>query len=154
MRKRLHTKKCGDGTILTMILVFFVLTLTVTVGEYYRMNLLHQEVEYQLQRAVNCAVEYAMGDSYRQDKITSMDVTVAKSELYQYLLKDVGLDSMLRKYKNGKFSYRLYVTQVEGSRNPARLTVRGRAEADTLFSFLAGRVRIPFCISSTNFRTD
>ena len=97
----LNKKKCS-GTILTMILVFFLITFIVTIGEFYRIHLLQQDVEYQLQRSVNCAVEFSMGDSYRQDKIINLDVNLAKREFYKYLSKDVGLDSSHRKYQDGK----------------------------------------------------
>lgn len=147
-------KKGGSGTILTMILVFFMVTLTVTVGEFYRIHLLQQDIEYGLQRSVNCAVEFAMGDSYRQDKIINLDVAVAKREFYKYLVEDMQLDSMRRKYKNGRMVYRLNLSSVTGSSNPAVFEVKGYAEADSLFAFLSGRIKIPFEISSTNYRLD
>lgn len=148
------SKKSGSGTILTMILVFFMVTFAVTVGEFYRIHMLQQDIEYQLQRSVNCAVEYSMGDSYRQDKIINLDVTLTKREFYKYLFADVGLDSANRKYKNGRLVYKLYFTSVSGTSNPARFTVKGRAEADSLFAFLTGKIKIPFEISSTNYRLD
>ena len=149
----LNKKKCS-GTILTMILVFFLITFIVTIGEFYRIHLLQQDVEYQLQRSVNCAVEFSMGDSYRQDKIVNLDVNLAKREFYKYLSEDVGLDSSHRKYKDGKLKYKLYFTSVGGTSNPAVLTVKGRVEADSLFAFLSGKIKIPFNISSTNYRLD
>ena len=114
----LSKKKCS-GTILTMILVFFLITFIVTIGEFYRIHLLQQEVEYQLQRSVNCAVEFSMGDSYRQDKIVNLNVDLAKREFYKYLSEDVGLDSSHRKYQDGKLKYKLYFTSVGGTSNPA-----------------------------------
>lgn len=147
-------KKRGSGTILTMILVFFMVTFAVTVGEYYRIHMLQQDIEYQLQRSVNCAVEYSMGDSYRQDKIINLNVPLTKREFYKYLSDDAGLDSANRKYKNGRLVYKLYFTSVTGTSNPARFTVKGRAEADSLFAFLSGKIKIPFEISSTNYRLD
>lgn len=149
----LNKKKCS-GTILTMILVFFLITFIVTIGEFYRIHLLQQDVEYQLQRSVNCAVEFSMGDSYRQDKIVNLDVNLAKREFYKYLSEDVGLDSSHRKYKDGKLKYKLYFTSVGGTSNPAVLTVKGKVEADSPFAFLSGKIKIPFSISSTNYRLD
>ena len=149
----MNKKKCS-GTILTMILIFFLITFIVTIGEFYRIHLLQQEVEYQLQRSVNCAVEFAMGDTYRQDKIINLNVTLAKQEFYKYLSEDVGLDSRHRKYQGEKLMYKLYFTTVEGTSNPAVLTVKGRLEADSLFAFLSEKIKIPFCISSTNYRLD
>jgi len=103
---------------------------------------------------VNCAVEFSMGDSYRQDKIVNLDVNLAKREFYKYLSEDVGLDSSHRKYQDGKLKYKLYFTSVGGTSNPAVLTVKGRVEADSLFAFLSGKIKIPFSISSTNYRLD
>ena len=95
-----------------------------------------------------------LGDSYRQDKIVNLDVSEAKREFYAYLQDDVGLDSRHRKYKDGKLTYRLYFSSVDGTSNPAVLTVKGEAEATSLFSFLTGGITIPFEISSTNYRVD
>ncbi len=154
-KSHLQNKKRADGLILTMVIVFVIITLTVTVGEFYRIHLLQQDIEYQLQRSVNCAVEFAMGDSYRQDKIVNLNVTEAKREFYKYLQIDVGLDSRNRKYKNGKLSYRLYFDDVSGTINPAVFTVRGEVEAPSLFAFLTVKnIKIPFEISSTNYRVD
>lgn len=155
MRLKLHSKRKCSGTILTMIMVFFMITFIVTVGEFYRIHILQQDIEYLLQRSVNCAVEFAMGDSYRQDKIVNLNVALAKKEFYKYLSEDAGLDSSFRKFKDGKMTYRLYFSSVAGSSNPAELTVKGRAEADSLFAFLTGaKIKIPFNISSTNYRVD
>ena len=115
---------------------------------------MQQEIEMHLQRTVNCAVEYAMGDSYRQDKIVNLNVGLAKNKFYKFLGDDMGLDSYNRKYRDGKFIYRLNFTSVNGTSNPAVFTVKGYATARSLFSFLIGEIEIPFNISSTNFRMD
>ena len=152
--KRFFKKKRCDGTILTMIIVFFLVSMTVTVGEYFRIHMLQQDIEYQIQRSVNCAVEFAMGDSYRQDKIINLDVDEAKREFYKYLSEDTGLDDEYKKYSGSRVQYRLFLTDVSGTSNPAVFKVQGYAEADSLFSFLIGKIKIPFSISSTNYRTD
>jgi len=95
-----------------------------------------------------------MGDSYRQDKIINLNVTLAKKEFYKYLKEDIGLDSSNRKYESGELVYKLYFTEVKGTSNPAVFTVKGRAEADSLFTFLTGKIKIPINISSTNYRVD
>ncbi|MBS7297675.1 MAG: hypothetical protein KIG65_01180 [Eubacteriales bacterium] len=150
----LMRKKRGEGTLLTMILVFVVISITVTVGEYFRIHILQQDIEYQLQRSVNCAVEYAMGDSYRQDKIINLNVAEAKTQFEKYITDNTGLDSSLRKMKGTREAYKLYISSKSGTSNPAVFTVKGYAEADSLFSFLIGKIKIPFEISSTNYRVD
>ena len=155
IRNIFKRKKAADGTIFTMIIVFFIIMFSVTIGEYYRIHILEEEIEYQLQRSVNCAVEYAMGDAYRQDKIINLDVTEAKRQFLIYILNDTGLDTSYRKIKNGKTEYRLHFTAINGSSNPAILSVTGYAEAYSWFTFLSGKmIKIPFSISSTNFRLD
>lgn len=153
MKMFINKKRC-DGTILTMIIVFFLVSMTVTVGEYFRIHMLQQDIEYQIQRSVNCAVEFAMGDSYRQDKVINLNVDDAKDEFYKYLKEDTGLDDEYKKYSGGRISYKLFINDVSGNSNPAVFTVKGYAEADSLFSFLIGKIKIPFNISSTNYRTD
>ena len=148
------TKKYGEGTLLTMIIVFVIVSMTVTVGEYFRIHMLQQDIEYQLQRSVNCAVEYAMGDSYRQDRIINLDVNEARTQFTRYITEDTGLDSQLRKIKGTREEYKLNIDTMTGTSNPAIFTVSGTAEADTLFSFLIGKIVIPFEISSTNYRLD
>jgi len=152
--ERGNYKKSAEVNILIMIIAFVLIMLTVTVGEFFRIHMLQQDIEYQLQRSVNCAVEYAMGDSYRQDKINKLNVAVAESEFYTYLQDDVGLDSSHRKYKDGKLVYRLHFTDVSGIISPAEFTVKGYAQAKSIFSFLTNDIKIPFKISSTNYRVD
>lgn len=154
-RLNFKSKKRADGMIFTMIIVFFVIVFSVTIGEYFRVHLLQQDIEYQLQRSVNCAVEYAMGDAYRQDKITNLNILEAKRQFFIYITEDTGLDSSYRKIKNGKIVYRLHLTDISGKSNPAVFTVKGYAEANSPFAFLSGKkIIIPFEISSTNFRMD
>lgn len=152
--KSISCKKPCGGMVLTMIIVFVLVTFSTVIGEFYRIYILQQNIEYQLQRSVNCAVEYAMGDSYRQDKIVNLDVALAKSEFYKYLGTDVGLDSENKKRKNGDVIYKLNFSSVTGTNNPAVFTVKGIAEASSLFSFLVGKIEIPFQVSSTNYRLD
>lgn len=147
-------KKRCSGTILIMIMVFVIVTFSVVVGEFYRMHTIQQEAEYQLQRAVNCAVEYAMGDSYRQDKIINLNVPLAKNEFYKYIKSDMGLDSYNRKFVNGRHIYTMYITSVDGTSNPAVFTAKGKLEANSIFSFLVGTVEVPFKVSSTNYRLE
>lgn len=146
--------KRGDGLILTMIIVFIVLSLTCVIGQYFYMYTLQQKMETELQRAVNCAVEYAMGDSYRQDKVGHLEIDIAKNEFYKYLRNDLGLDDMHRKYNNRKLAYTIRLDEVSGQSEPPEFRIRGVTRAKTMFSFLMGDIEIPFKISSTNFRMD
>ena len=139
IKERLNAKKNGSGLLMVMILVFFLITFIVTVGEFYRIHIMQQEIEIHLQRAINCSV---------------LNVGVAKTKFYKFIRDDMGLDSNNRKYKDGKLVYTLEFVSVNGTSNPAVFNVKGYASARSLFSFLTGNIEIPFDISSTNFRTD
>lgn len=132
IKERLCKRKKGSGLLLVMILVFFMITFIVTVGEFYRVHIMQQEIEMHLQRTVNCAVEYAMGDSYRQDKIVNLNVGLAKNKFYKFLGDDMGLDSYNRKYKKRQTVYSLKFTSVNGTSNPGSITVKGYATARSL----------------------
>lgn len=154
MLNQILKNKRGDGIILTMMLVFVVLSLVCVIGQYMQMYLFQQKIEYELQRAVNCAVEYAMGDSYRQDKIGYLNVQTAKQEFEKYIREDMGLDAQNRKYQNGKIAYSLLFQRIEGTTQPPEFSVRGMAQTKAMFPFLIGDIEMPFRIKSTNFRTD
>lgn len=154
LKDRHILSKKGSGLILVMILVFFLVTFIVTVGEFYRIHILQQDIETHLQRTVNSTVEYSMIDSYRQDKRTELDVGLARNRFLPFLRVDMRLDNQNRRKSNGGLSYTLYFTSVNGTSNPAVFTVKGYAKAQSLFTFLVGEIEIPFEISSTNFRTD
>ena len=154
IKQILTSRKKGEGNLLTMIIVFVLVSMTVMVGEYFRIHMLQQDIEYQLQRSVNCAVEYAMGDSYRQDRIINLDVAEARTQFTRYITEETDLDSQLKKIKDTREEYKLNIDAMTGTSNPAVFTVSGYAEADSLFSFLVGKIIIPFEISSTNYRLD
>ena len=88
----------GDVFIFIVILVFFILTLSAILIEYFRMESLYQQVEYVLQRGVNASVEYAMLDEYRRDGHARMDSALAEERLYEYLHESIKLDADLSKY--------------------------------------------------------
>lgn len=144
--------KRGEGTILTMFLVVIVLTLILLVADYLRLCLLQQEVEFMLQRGVNTAVEYAMGDSYRQDKLTHLDVDAARAAFDHYLHNEAGLDADNQMIKHGQAAYTLAFSEISGTTYPARLAAMGTLQTKGLF--FAFPVSLPFRIESTNFRVD
>lgn len=48
IKERLNAKKKGSGLLMVMILVFFLITFIVTVGEFYRIHIMQQEIEIHL----------------------------------------------------------------------------------------------------------
>ncbi|WP_313559035.1 hypothetical protein [Ruminiclostridium cellobioparum] len=152
--KRVLQNRRGDTFIFIIILVFFILTLSAILIEYFRMESLYQQVEYVLQRGVNSAVEYAMLDEYRRDGVARMDTAAAEEKLYEYLHESMELDAGLNKYADDQWDYQLEIENVHATESPPRLTLEGTLKTHSVFSFLTGEVRLPFSISSVNTRTE
>ncbi len=150
--KRILQNRKGDAFIFIIILVFFIITLSAILIEYFRMESLYQQVEYVLQRGVNTAVEYAMLDEYRRDGYSEMDTTVAEEKLYEYLHESMELDASLNKYAGGEWDYQLEIESIQATESPPRLTLDGAIKTRSVFNFLPGDVRLPFSISSVNNR--
>lgn len=140
----------GDTFVFILILVFFILTLSAILIEYFRMESMYQQVEYVLQRGVNASVEYAMLDEYRRDGYVRMDTALAEDTLYTYLHESMKLDTELNKYAGEQLAYQLEIESINATENPPRLTLKGALKTRSIFSFLAGEVRLPFNISSVN----
>ena len=152
--RRIMNNRKGDAFVFILILVFFILTLAAILIEYFRMESLYQQVEYVLQRGVNDSVEYAMLDEYRRDGYSRMDSALAEETLYEYLHESMGLNSELDKYADGQWVYKLEIESLDATDDPPRLTLKGALKTRSIFSFLAGEVRLPFTISSINNRIE
>jgi len=151
IRRTLQNRR-GDAFVFILILVFFILTLSAILIEYFRMESLYQQVEYVLQRGVNASVEYAVLDEYRRDGYARMDSDLAEKKLYEYLHESMELDSGLNKYAGEEWAYELEIERIDVTDTPPRLTLNGVLKTRSIFSFLTGDVRLPFSISSVNNR--
>lgn len=146
--------KRGDAIFFIFIVMFVILTLSAMIIEYFRIDSLYQQVEYELQRGVNSSVEYAMLDQYRRDDAAKMDSAIAEQELYDYLNHSMELDQELDKYFDNKLVYQLDIQSITATEAPPRLTIEGQLKTRSNFSFLTGEIRLPFSISSSNNRID
>ncbi|WP_242965271.1 hypothetical protein [Dehalobacterium formicoaceticum] len=115
---RMMNNRKGDVFLFILILVFFILTLSVMLIEYFRMESLYQQVEYVLQRGVNSSVEYAMRDDYRRDGYSRMDSALAQEMLYAYFYENMELDSGLNKYAGNQWVYQLEVERIDATDSP------------------------------------
>ena len=152
--KRTLQNRRGDAFVFILILVFFILTLSAILIEYFRMESLYQQVEYVLQRGVNASVEYAVLDEYRRDGYAWMDSALAEDTLYAYLHESMELDAGLNKYSGEQWVYELEIESINATDSPPRLTLDGALKIRSIFSFLTGDVRLPFTISSVNNRIE
>lgn len=152
--KRMINNRKGDVFLFILILVFFILTLSVILSEYFRIENLYQQAEYVIQRGVNSSVEYAMRDDYRRDSYSRMDSALAEETLYAYFYENMGLDSELNKYAGNQWVYQLEVERIDATDSPPCLTLTGALKTRSVFNFLSGTIRLPFTISSVNIRIE
>lgn len=156
MEKALRILKSQKGGTIffIFIIVFVILTLSAIIIEYFRLETMYQQVEYELQRGVNTAVEYAILDEYRRDDVLKMDIAIAQRELYDYFNKNMKLDQELNKYSGNSFVYQLKIRTVSAAESPPRLNIEGWIRTRSIFNFLTGEIRLPFTISSSNNRIE
>ena len=151
---RILKSQKGDTLFFIFIIVFVILTLSAIIIEYFRLESLYQQVEYELQRGVNTAVEYAILDEYRRDDTAKMDTSIAEQELYDYFNQNMKLDQENNKYSDNRFVYQLKIRTFSAAESPPRLTIEGWIGTRSIFNFLTGEIRLPFTISSSNSRID
>ncbi len=156
MGKALNTLKSrnGDAIFFIFIIVFVIITLSAIIIEYFRIESMYQQVEYELQRGANSSVEYAMLDEYRRDGTAKMDTALAEEALYSYLHESMKLDQTLKKKFKGKSVYELELQCITTTDTPPQLTITGLIITRSTFSFLTGEIKLPFTISSSNNRID
>lgn len=152
--KKIVKNSHGSMYLMTLGIVVFMLFISIIVIEILRVNSIQNNLEYELQRAINIAVEEAMYDTYRQDKLGRLDVARAKIIFYDYLKNDLMLNAELEKYKDDDKIYFLEINSLNATDNPAKLQVKGTAKIKSVFTFLQTEIEVPFSISSRNRRLD
>ena len=151
-----HTLANKDGNTLPLIMIsmFILFSFSIVMVEVYRIHSIHSHIEHELQRAVNIAVEDAMEDSWRQDKLNMLNVSKAHSDFHSYLQYDLGLNGAHQMIKDGQLIYTLEFDIIDAQIDPPMLLVSGEARVRSAFAFLADDILIPFNIRSKNFRVD
>lgn len=137
-----------------LVILIFLFTFSALIGEIYRIHSIRTHVEYELQRAVNIAVEEAMRDSWRQDKLNKLDTIRAEEDLMDYLTVHLGLNAAYQKHNEGNLIYELALDTLTVTEDPPRLFMQGKITIINLFPFLSQNIEIPFSISSKNGRID
>lgn len=144
----------GDAIFFIFIIVFVIITLSAIIIEYFRIDSVYQQVEYELQRGANSSVEYAMLDEYRRDGTAKMDTTLAEEALCNYLHESMKLDQALKKNSKDKSVYELELQSITTTDIPPKITMTGLIITRSTFSFLTGEIKLPFTISSSNNRIE
>lgn len=148
--------KCRSGSMFVYVLIIlaFLFTFSGLVSEFYRIHSIQTHLEYEMQRAVNIAVEEAMKDSWRQDKIGRLDTMSATQDLYEYLDIWLGLNGALEKHQNSTLIYSIQLDSLTATEDPPRLQVRGKILIYSSYPLFITNVEVPFSIASRNKRLD
>lgn len=131
--KKLLKDKSGDLNGFTILLFVMILVIALFLTEYMRVYDLQQHLNDELYRASNLAIKQATLDSYLWDRSSRIDEAVAFDEFYNYLNNDLGLNSALEKYEDGKLIYSLDIESITPDFDNARLEVHARVFADPAF---------------------
>lgn len=144
----------GSMFVYILIITIFLLTFTGLVGEIYRVHSIQTHIEFEIQRAVNIAVEEAMHDSWRQDKISRLDVIKATQNLIDYFDGWLELTPAMEKYSDGTLIYYITLDPITVTEDPPRLHVSGKIFIPSAFPIFIENIEIPFSIASRNSRLD
>jgi hypothetical protein len=159
MMNRLLKDQRGSVGINIIIIMLLVVFLGTIVLEFQRVMSVRDTLEYECQRAVNTALEYAMRDEYRQDGINILDSELAEEQFHTYFSGFMGLSGSegdYTCYQDGKLAYTLTVDSLaitEGAISGAEPEVRASFTAVISNAFrglLGADTTISINVSSRN----
>ncbi len=142
----------GGSVILACCIIGVVMVLMMELYRYYTIK---ENMDRQMSRAINMAIDVAMEDSARQVHISKIDTAVAYQEFYKYLTEDLGLDEQL-KYSRDNLNYQLYLNSVSIEAEPPRFEVEGTVilEPELLKGLVPYTIEIPVRARARNQRMD
>lgn len=152
--KEIIEDQSGDMVFMLIGLVLILLCMSAFFGEIFKMNSINDNLNDELNRAVNLSVKGAMYDSYRQDKENKMDADVAKIKFYNYLHNDMKLNNALEKYSDGQqtYVYKIVIKDITVDEN-ARMQVEATAYVPVIFKGFM-QWELPIMVKSRNMRVD
>ena len=127
------------------------------VCEFYYVFSVKQSIDTELSRAANIAVDMAMSDAHRQDRLSEMDAGAAYDSFLDYLYNDMSLTSRLEaRSQKGEVIYSLEMKSVEIESSPPGLRATATVTLRPAFIGRAIPVPIRFSVrcSSANRRKD
>lgn len=153
MRKRAFT-----GVFLLFFVFIFVIVTLLTI-EIYNMYTFKNNIDIEIQRGLNIAVELATDDDYRREHISKIDANVAKEQFAAYI-------DELQQQPDGQFAYLItideeYIEEGGYADSTAYYRVKGTlyiepALIGKLFDNIPAEYRyisIPFDVKSLNQRS-
>jgi len=149
--------KTGEGGLIFIIAIYIMIVIFALVLEADRIYSTYYEVENALYGSLNCALEYAMMDEYRADKIIQFDAALAENKFFEYAAQDIAAvvtgNSMTR-YKDEKEILTVVIDDITTTNDSISIT--GIIRIPTMLSsvFPAATLELPINLKNTNIRID
>ena len=157
MAKRSFRSESGMATFGFLFASFLALGVFLLLFEFYRIYTIVQNVDIELSRAVNIAVDLSMMDEYRRDRELVLDVDKAYESFYSYLHSELKLDgNHVFHDKNGKAVFRLEISDLAILAAPPGIRARAHIELRPTYfgNFYLDSMRFPVGAASQNRRID
>ena len=156
-KRYIADKSAGSAGTGVLLLFAVALTSFLIICEFFFAFSVRDNLEAELTRAANIAVDMAMSDAYRQDRLSELDADAAYTQFYDYLYNEMRLPTRLGTHASGVGGYySLEITELVI--NPSLPGVRATASVSLQPLFL-GRIvpitiRFNIRVSSVNRRKD
>ena len=140
-----------------LLLFAVVLTAFLLISEFYYAFGVRDTLEIELTRAVNIAVDLAMSDIHRQDRLSELDADIAYTRFYEYLYNDMRLSSRLEaRSPGGSRIYSLEITDLFINASPPEIRAITAVSVQPLFLEHISPIQLNFKIrvNSTNRRKE
>ena len=119
--------------------------------EWHRVYTVKENIDRELSRAVNLAIDLSMDDTSRGYHSSKINADNARNEFYSYLENDMNLGGSLRD-PNDEFG--LVIENLDIQSNPPSISVIGHVELKAGYFSMMPKVNIPVKAKSRNRRTD
>lgn len=126
------SNKGSAGVFMLLFMCVFIIAIG-AVFQWQQVNTVKENLDRELSRAVNIAIDLSMLDKYRMDHISRIDKDTALNEFYLYLLDELQLDSDMKRYNEGQLVYQLVIDNTQISESPPEFSVEGRVIMKPLF---------------------
>ena len=154
-----HPRRSSSGAAGVGVLLLFTAALTsfLLVCEFLYAFSARQSIDDELSRAANTAVDLAMSDAHRQDRLLELDTAIAYERFYEYLYNDMRLSPRLeaRSQNNGIiYSIDIDGLTITGSPPSIRFTAIVTLQPAFLSRIAPVPLRFSIRCSSTNRKID
>ena len=154
IKPKSESGSAGAGVLLlfSAILIAFLLA-----GEFFYAFGVKHNIEIELSRAANIAVDLAMSDTHRQERISVLNADIAYNEFYMYLYNNMKLSPSLEAYApGGGLIFSLEIAELSIDPSPPGISVSAAVAVQPLFLGRAAPAPLRFAVrgSSINRRKD